>query len=120
MKDDFFQKTNKLIEIVKNAENIYRDARENDTHADFQTVIKPFADHVKQLVDDWLVDAEQWVAVNRPKYISAMQIKNTHNNVLQVSVHCYFPESSKSRFIKHCNAALFVLEQIRLEKENGS
>ena len=115
MKEDFYQKTNDLIEIVKNAENIYRQARENDTHADFQTVIKPFADHVKRLADSWLVDAENWVVTNRPKYISMMQIKNTHNNILQVSVHCYFPESSKARFIKHCNAALFVLEQIHTE-----
>ena len=115
MKADLYQKTIDLIEIVKKAENIYRDAREKDTHADFQTVIKPFADHVKQLADSWLVDAESWVEIKRPKYISLMQIKNTHNNILQVSVHCYFPESSKARFIKHCNAALFVLEQIHVE-----
>lgn len=115
MKDDLYQNTIDLIEIVKKAENIYREARENDTHADFQKVIKPFADHVKQLADSWLVKAEQWLEVSRPKYISMMQIKNTHNNILQVSVHCYFPESSKARFIKHCHAALFVLEQIHEE-----
>ncbi len=119
MKAEFYQKNNELIKIVNEAERIYRNARENDSHADFHTVIKPFADRVKLLADDWLVDAEQWVADNRPKYISPMQITNTHNNVLQVSVHCYFPESSKSRFIKHCNAALFVLEQIQMESVSG-
>ena len=119
MKENFYHKTKNLIEIVRNAESIYREARENDIHADFHSVVKPFADHVKQLVDEWLMEAEQWVAINKPKYVSPMQIKNTHNNILQVSVHCYFPESSKSRFIKHCNAALFVLEQILMEESNG-
>lgn len=118
MKDNLYEKTIDLIEIVKNAEKIYREARETEERADFHTVIKPFADHTKQLADEWLIEAEQWVADKRPKYLSLMQIKNTHNNVLQVSVHCYFPESSKSRFIKHCNAALFVLEQIRMEEVN--
>ncbi len=119
MKDNFYEKTTALAEIVKNAERIYREARETEERADFLTVIKPFADDVKQLADEWLIEAEQWVAEKRPKYLSLMQIKNTHNNVLQVSVHCYFPESSKSRFIKHCNAASFVLEQIRSEEVNG-
>ena len=119
MKDDLYEQTIELINIVKKAEQIYREAREEDLHADFQTVVKPFADQVKQLVDKWLTNAEQWVSINRPKYLSSMQLKNTHNNILQVSVHCYFPESSKSRFIKHCKASLFVLEQIQTEKENG-
>ena len=118
MKDDLFEQTLELINIVKRAESIYREARDKNLHADFQSVVKPFADHVKQVADEWLNNAEQWVVVNRPKYLSSMQIKNTHNNLLQVSVHCYFPESSKSRFIKHCKAALFVLEQIHMEKVN--
>lgn len=115
MTKELAQLTEQLLVKVGEAEVIYRQAREEEKTFDFYQVIKPYADEVKEMADRWEFLATQWLKTTKPKHISPLQIQNTHNNVLQVSVHCHIPQSSKSRFIKHCNAASYVLEQVKEE-----
>jgi len=115
MESEFLQKTKQLKAYMLEAEKIYIHAKELNIHAAFQTVVKPYADEIKQLADEWLLLSDGWMNQHKPKYVNPVQIKNTYQNILQVSVHCHIPESSKSRFMKHCKAVLFVLGQIELE-----
>ncbi|MGM9930819.1 MULTISPECIES: YppE family protein [Bacillaceae] len=113
MTKELAQLTELLLSKVAEAEEIYRQAREEEKTFDFYQVIKPYADEVKELADRWEDLAKEWQKAAKPKHISPLQIQNTHNNLLQVSVHCHIPQSSKSRFIKHCNASAYVLEQVK-------
>ncbi|WP_455661397.1 YppE family protein [Pradoshia sp.] len=115
MKQELVALTNQLLLKVAEAEEIYRQAREKEQTFDFYQDVKPYADEVKEMADKWNVLVSEWQKETKPKHISPLQIQNTHNNLLQISVHCHIPQSSKSRFIKHCHAAAFVLEQVKGE-----
>ena len=115
MTQELMHLTNQLLVKVSEAEEIYRQAREEEQTFDFYQVVKPYADEVKELTDRWAALAGKWQRETKPRQISPLQIQNTHNNLLQVSVHCHIPQSSKSRFIKHCHAAAYVLEQVKKE-----
>ncbi len=115
MTQELIQLTNQLLIKVAEAEEIYRQAREEEKTFDFYQDVKPYADEVKKMADRWAVLAGDWQKEAKPRLISPLQIQNTHNNLLQVSVHCHIPQSSKSRFVKHCHAAAFVLEQVKRE-----
>ena len=115
MTQELYNLTDQLLKKVAEAEEIYRRAREEELTFDFYQEVKPYADEVKEMADRWEDLASEWQKRMNPRQISPLQIQNTHNNLLQVSVHCHIPQSSKARFIKHCHAAAFVLEQVKRE-----
>ncbi|MDQ0213653.1 hypothetical protein J2S13_000047 [Oikeobacillus pervagus] len=106
--------TNQLIELNFQANQIYDQVRESGQRGDFYLEVKPFANQVKKVSEDWGNLARKWLdyIVPKPKTFHANQIKATVENLELVSVQAFFPESSYKRFKNYVRSIDFVLKQL--------
>ncbi len=93
----------------------YRSARESGKKQDFHQIIKPFVDHVEELNDEWKSLMKKWLAENTAKHIHLKQVETTADHIGQLAVQCFFPESSKSRFLNSQRTVEFFLKEVLQE-----
>jgi hypothetical protein len=103
------QLTKELLACTEEAAVHYRQARERGTKPDFYAEVKPFADHAKHLLDNWLPAAAGWIIDNRPKNLHENQIASAAEHIELITVQCFFPETSRTRFINYYNSTKYVL-----------
>lgn len=101
--------TRELLECTEEAAVHYRQARERGTKPDFYAEVKPFADRSKHLLDEWSSQAAGWIAENRPKNLHENQISSAAEHIELITVQCFFPETSRTRFINYYNSTKYVL-----------
>lgn len=106
------QLSSELLKCNEDAYQHFHHARETNTPGDFFSQVKPFADQVKQLCDEWEPTAVEWVLRNKPKNVYPMQIRNTAENMQMVSVRAFFPETSLKKFNSHIQSIDFVLRRL--------
>ncbi|MBS4173237.1 YppE family protein [Bacillus sp. FJAT-49736] len=105
-------KTRTLAELNQLALKTYQKVRETNVAGDFFQDVKPFADRVKALCDEWLPLAVQWVEETHPKHLHSIQLKNASENIQMVSVRAYYPETSLKKFNSHIQSVDFVLNRL--------
>ncbi|RST73633.1 DUF1798 family protein [Siminovitchia acidinfaciens] len=113
--------TSQLLEYNRSAAAIFLQCRKTGEQGDFYSEVKPFADKVKTLSEEWEPEAIDWLSVTKPKNLYPLQIKNTTENLQMVAIRAFFPDTSLKRFKSHIQSIEYVLERI-LEalKENKS
>lgn len=104
--------TKQLLTYLSVITDRYALAREQGKPGDFYQEVKPFADEVKKINDQWKSEAINWIHLNRPKNLYQQQIDSAHEHIESVSVQAFFPETSKSRFINLVSSSTYVLNQI--------
>lgn len=83
-----------------------------DYKTDFYGTVKPFADHVQKLIDQWRPLAEDWLKSHRPKYVYPIQIKNTYDNLAIICVTAFQKDTRRRRFVETVKAIDYVLDNI--------
>ncbi|RST58255.1 DUF1798 family protein [Siminovitchia terrae] len=113
--------TRGLLEYNRQAAESYHHCRKTGKQSDFYKEVKPFADKVKAMSEEWEREAVQWVDDIRPKNLYPLQIKNTAENLQMVSIRAFFSNTSLKKFKGHIQSIEYILERILEEiKESKS
>ncbi|WP_433742787.1 YppE family protein [Falsibacillus pallidus] len=110
--------TEELISLNQKAHTRYLEARETKEKGDFFTEVKPFADHIKEIGDEWEILAVEWLNDVSRKNIHPRQITHTNENLQMVSIQAFFPETSWNRFKSHIQSIDYVLNQLYNELQS--
>ncbi|WP_066294423.1 YppE family protein [Bacillus sp. FJAT-29937] len=104
--------TNQLLNYTFFISERYEKARELKVPGDFYNEVKPFADEVKLINDEWKNKAILWITINRPKNLFIQQVESTYENIETISVQAFYPETSKSRFTNLVVSSQYVLDRL--------
>lgn len=114
------QQTEKLIEQCDEAVARFHDMRARDAVPDFFQDVKPHADVVHELLNEFKQQAAQWIEQERPKYMRMPQIENLVDAMEQFIVQSFYKETSKKRFLQSVQSVHYTLSSIlRYLEEDG-
>ncbi|MGG1675179.1 YppE family protein [Neobacillus sp. NRS-1170] len=117
MKTEIIDLTEKLLQYNRLFLKYYQEGREQGIKYDFHETIKPFADEVKIVNDQWKDAIKAWLKKGSHKHIHGKQIDTTSEHIAQLSIQCFFPESSRTRFLNtHRTIEYFLLEILKVNK----
>ncbi|WP_096188677.1 DUF1798 family protein [Evansella halocellulosilytica] len=104
--------SNKLL--LKNQEALkqFTLSRSTDETVDFAKVIKPFADDVHMLADEWMTLATQYIQENNPKYLHIKQINDAHENIHIEAVTCFQADTKKKRFLERNKSIYYTIDSL--------
>lgn len=119
-KQRLLQQTEALIQFVKTSDERYKRIKESGLKGDFYTEVKPFADEVKQVNDEWKDAAIFWIAAEMPKNIHQQQIDSCHEHIEVISIQSFFPETSRTRFKNLVSSSIYVLQTIVLSLDHDN
>lgn len=105
----------KLLQYNRLFLNYYKEVRQEQKAKDFYQTVKPFADEVKSVNDAWKIDMTLWLKENSPKRLNMNQVNSTSDQIEQLSVQAFFPQTSKSRFLNTQRTIEFFLTEVLLE-----
>jgi hypothetical protein len=94
-------------------QGIYEEVSEIGEPADFFTTVKPYADKVKDVLDQWQESVLTWIQVEKPKYFHRQQVDNIIENISTVSVQAFFPDTKGKRFKHLIKSNEYTLDSIR-------
>lgn len=115
------QLTEQLIAYVETLAEKYVIVKETGKSGDFYNEVKPFADEVKRVNDNWRTKATKWIEERKPKNLYVQQIDSVHEHLETISVQAFFTETSKTRFRNLVASSNYVLTNVcQLLKEKGS
>ncbi|MBP3040021.1 YppE family protein [Bacillaceae bacterium Marseille-Q3522] len=104
--------TNELISYVEVSLERYQVAKEKQEQPDFYHEVKPFADKVKLINDEWQELAKSWLQNARQKHIFTQQIDSAHDQLETISIQCFYPQTSKRNFLNLARSVQFVLDNV--------
>lgn len=111
--------TSELLKLVQQADEVYETVRSTGKEMDFYTEVKPFADKMKSLSDEWEAEAKKWLMSQKPKYIHKQQITATLENLQIIAVQAFFPKTSYSRFKQTVHSVEYVLNEVKRNVHDG-
>lgn len=116
------QLTEQLLTYVDTITEKYVIVKETGKGGDFYNEVKPFADEVKRVNDNWRNKATQWVKERKPKNVYVQQIDSVHEHLETISVQAFFPETSRTRFNNLVASSKYVLTSVHqlLKEERES
>lgn len=106
------QQTKQLIEQCEQAIARFHDMRARDAVPDFFGEVKPHADTVHALLNDFKQQAALWIEAERPKYMRMPQIDNLVDAMEQFIVQSFYKETSKKRFLQSVQSVHYTLSSI--------
>jgi hypothetical protein len=111
--------TKKLLHYTDVISDKFAEVKESKVKGDFFAEVKPFADEVKASNDEWQNLAKAWIRENMPKHLHEKQIESTYEQIEMLSVQCFFPDTSRKRFIDYWQSVRFILNSLltHLEKK---
>lgn len=120
--DRLFSLTNELLQYTNRISIKFEEVKESKVKGDFYSEVKPFADEVKMVNDEWQNLAKAWIRENRPKHLHEKQIDSTYEQIEMLSVQAFFPDTSRTRFINYWQSVRFILNTLidHLEKNKNS
>ncbi|ARK30356.1 YppE family protein [Halalkalibacter krulwichiae] len=104
--------TEELIQLNQQAENHYLKARQGQAEVDFWGMVKPFAEHVANIREQWLPLAQAFVRTEKPLHIHPNQLQQTEENLEIVAIKSFYKETSLKRQMETFKSVEFVLKQI--------
>lgn len=110
--------TEKLLNYNRLFLKNYQEAREKGVKKDFHEVIKPFADEVKSVNEEWRGAMRSWLKESPHKYLHVKQIETTFEHIELQSIQSFFPETSRSRFLNTNRTVEYFLLEIVKELGN--
>jgi len=114
MKQEILELSEKLLKSNELFLKIYIEGREQGTTHDFQEEIKPYANEIKILNEKWSEKTKSWLNKNDFKHLHVKQIDTTSAHIDQLSIQCFFPETSRTRFLNaQRTVEFFLLELIK-------
>jgi hypothetical protein len=115
MSEEIIQLTEKLLTYNGLFMKYYQEGRETGVKRDFHEVIKPFANEVKAINDQWKFAMRKWLSESSHKHLHLKQIDTTSEHIDQLSIQSFFPETSKTRFLNTNRTVEYFLLDILKE-----
>ncbi|WP_462411998.1 DUF1798 family protein [Neobacillus sp. Marseille-QA0830] len=112
MEERLLELTEKLLTYNQLCLKYYQEARETQQQQDFYKVIKPFADEVKCVKEEWQVMMNDWLKRNTSKYIHLKQIDTTSEHIERNSIQAFFPGTSKKMFLNANRTIEYFLTEV--------
>jgi len=107
--------TNQLIKASEYLLETFQRVKETGNEEDFYTIVRPFANGMKEMNDSWNVLAKEWIKKNQPDYLNARQIDSASDHIEIISIQAFFPQTSKKRFLDSYKSVLFILQTMQKE-----
>lgn len=107
--------TNQLLLLSNQMLQKFQQTKEDGRSGDFYQEVQPFSDKVQDVVDQWWVEANQWV--KQHKNLNVNQILNTKEQLEKAAIQAFYPQTSRKHFLNMMNAILFVLNSILYENK---
>ena len=117
---NLIEQTNTLISAGDEAVNRFYRMREEDRSPDFYNEVKPYADHMQTVLQSWQQLANEYITLQRPKYVHTVQIHNAVDAMEQFFVQSFFKETSKKRFLQSVQSVKYTLETLQRAIEGGN
>jgi hypothetical protein len=118
MSEEIIELTKKLLDYNQLFLRYYQDARDHGINQDFHEVIKPFANEVKSVTDEWSSVMRKWLKNNPQKHLHPKQIDTTSEHIENLSIQAFFPNTSRARFLNANRTVEFFLLEILKELES--
>jgi hypothetical protein len=115
MEEEIIQLTEKLLFFNRTFLKNFQVARETGSNQDFQEVIKPFANEVKEVNDQWKDLMKRWLSERNYKHLHLKQIDTTFEHIEQLSIQSFFPKTSRARFLNSNRTVEFFLIEVLKE-----
>ncbi|MEH6908456.1 DUF1798 family protein [Neobacillus drentensis] len=113
--DEIVQLTEKLLAYNGLFMKYFQEGRETGVKPDFHEVIKPFANEVKEITEQWNRAMKKWLSETNHKHLHLKQIETTSDHINQLSIQSFFPETSKTRFLNTNRTVDYFLLEILKE-----
>jgi hypothetical protein len=117
MSEEIIPLTEKLLYYNGLFMKNYQEGRETGIKYDFYEVVKPFANEVKDINDQWKRAMKKWLSETDYKHLHLKQVDTTAEHIEQLSIQSFFPETSKTRFLNaNRTVEYFLLEILKVVK----
>ncbi|HWL24909.1 MAG TPA: YppE family protein [Ureibacillus sp.] len=116
---NLIKQTKQLIEECDASTNRFFKMRELDATPLFFEEVKPHADQIQAMLNDWQQAANSWIRQNQPKYIHEIQIANAVEAMNQFVVQSFYKETSKKRIIQSIQSVHYTLSNFLRVLEEG-
>ena len=103
--------TEQLYEYNQKFLVYYNEIRETKEQKPFFEFVKPFADEVAKLNDDWKTLMKAWLNENETSHIHFHQLESVSEHIERLSIQAFFPETSRSRFLNAQRTVEFFLTE---------
>lgn len=113
------KQTNTLRALNEKAYKYFQRFRLGEEEADFYDDVKPFADEVREHLEEWMPHVLKFLKKRKPEYLHAQQIDQLAENFEMVSVSCFQKDTKKKRFNEQYKSIEYTLSLVvhSLEKE---
>lgn len=111
--------TKMLLQECDASINRYNQMRENDASPHFFEEVKPYVDDIQKILNEWQLNANQWIEKNQPKYLHDKQIDNVVEAMNQFIVQSFYKETSKKRFVMSVQSVRYTLSTFLRYIEEG-
>ncbi|WP_400241946.1 YppE family protein [Niallia sp. JL1B1071] len=104
--------TEKLLEAVEYAVETFYTVKESGVNEDFYDIVRPFANQIKQINDEWKELAKTWVSEAKPDYLNTIQINTASDHIEIISIQAFFTQTSKKRFLDSVKSVKYILQTL--------
>jgi hypothetical protein len=104
--------TKSLLGYIEEGKAQYEKSKASGIEGDFYLDVKPFADLVKNTLDEWIVLAIKWVQTEKPSFINEKQLETTYDHIEKISIQSFYPKTSRKLYLSSYQSAHFVLQSV--------
>lgn len=119
-KDELLKKTKALQELNDEALIQYTERTSKEGYeTDFYNEVKPFADKVEALANEWKPLVEQWIREEKPTHLYPIQINDTYDNMIAACVLVFQKDARRRRLREMIKSIDYVLDIAKKQLEDG-
>ncbi len=112
-KRSLYDITKQLAQLNDHAAKRYSEVKDDENYVvDFYNEVKPFADEVLEIANEWKKETLAWLKQNKIQYLYPMQIEDTYENLLFISVKAFQTDTRARRFNERIKSIDYVLHKI--------
>lgn len=104
--------TEQLLIEVEECYLRFNKTKKKTIQYDFFKQVKPYCDHINNILKVWEKEVIQWIKEERPKYLVTMQIKSIVEHIEHISLQSFYGDSSKKRMKDRKESVIFILNNI--------
>lgn len=112
MKEKLLSLTEELLQKTYEIKDIFAEVKNSNEKRDFYKEVQPYANKVKEMLDEWEPMVTSWLKENPMKNLHPQQITHTAENLDMISIQCFFPETSLKRFRHYAESVEYVLKNV--------
>lgn len=104
------EQTKLILKESQNCLTRHQEMRDLEKTPDFFAEVKPHADYWHLFLFDWREYANNWINIERPKYIRIQQIDAAIEAFNQYVVQSFYKETGKKRFAQSIQSTCYTLQ----------